>query len=804
MYVIYISKYKKEDAICDAPFCIYDNRSPAEDIWVQEPVVDLSDSKAGSVKFTLPLTHCMYDSLVKKTTIVTVKRIDKDDESVIFEGFVSAVEKDFYKNKTVFCEGFASYLNDSAQPAKEYFDISLDDYVRTLVSIHNERMKNEPHKTFSVGIVDSEFPEVEITEKRRNLGQDTGKIDPKVSPYEVTQFDSTFAYLSNLQSRCRSHLIFTKNPEGSEHAYNIDFIKNLPLKPNAQPIVFGENLLDYADKYDSANLCTAVLPIASANDYGGSKVGEVIMKIPDISVYYYETMLSLNANELYNGRKIEIDTIIHVGSLDKFYRVTQVNPEIIFVPLAGNGTIIYGSMLGWNGDEYGYVPVNINSDLRTSKVFTRRSFFPKEADGSTYYYFVAEEEGKIYSWNNNTFTEITDQGLKDRINGVQPYHVFEYHIDDSIKHLYLTSRTHNIGFNDRPNAIYDIGVEGIYNLETSKTNEEGWTSVADYDIDLSYESEGATYYGANKLYLAGWGDSLPTEIRREVYAYQVKDYTIGSEYGPERVEILKNKRIVYREEGKYYEIEDFGSGYDVAKVDVKGLDAVYISTRAQSYEDTCLWYITDGSGQMLTYEKIDTGTSFTSRIYYKVDLTKPETKGGSTLYFGGFGDKLALRVFEFIKTTGTLSSYMTVEGAKEYSEVDSETGETIIYHKEGSMYVESDKLIDIYGRIERKVQFNYIDNPEMLVNKAVDYLLNSQYDDLEIEVTGYDLHNQNLDISSFEISTMTPVISEFHGINKNYPVTELSIRLDSPDDSRLKFGETKTLEDRINEGSETI
>ena len=138
MYSVYISNYKREESgpFIVTPFLIYDTQSPSNDILLSDPIVDLEDSKAGSFTFIMPSSHIAYDWLVKKKTLITVKR---DDKKVIFEGVVTSEQRDLYKSKSVYSEGFPTFLNDSAQPRKEYFDISLEMYLRTLIRIHNDK-----------------------------------------------------------------------------------------------------------------------------------------------------------------------------------------------------------------------------------------------------------------------------------------------------------------------------------------------------------------------------------------------------------------------------------------------------------------------------------------------------------------------------------------------------------------------------------------------------------------------------------------------------------------------------------------
>ena len=66
MYSVYISDYLMNGSYVSGPTVVYDTKSPAKDMVMIDPVVDLEDSKAGSFSFTVPLNHYLLYLYARK------------------------------------------------------------------------------------------------------------------------------------------------------------------------------------------------------------------------------------------------------------------------------------------------------------------------------------------------------------------------------------------------------------------------------------------------------------------------------------------------------------------------------------------------------------------------------------------------------------------------------------------------------------------------------------------------------------------------------------------------------------------
>lgn len=123
-----------------------------------------------------------------------------------------------------------------------------------------------------------------------------------------------------------------------------------------------------------------------------------------------------------------------------------------------------------------------------------------------------------------------------------------------------------------------------------------------------------------------------------------------------------------------------------------------------------------------------------------------------------------------------------IESIDAYLDVSSVNG--------GSRYVTSEPAIKKYGWIEKLVSWDDITDPSELLQKAKDYLANEQFDniDMVIEVSAVDLRYLSKDVQPINLLDSVRCISRPHGMDKVFPVTELSIQLDCPENSTYTLG----------------
>lgn len=921
MYSVYISDYKKDGSYISEPALLFDTRSPAKDATVLDPVCDLEDSKAGSFSFKLPLNHWLYDCLEKKRTLVTICRdkANENKEKIIFEGIVTSAERDLYKNKTVYCEGFATFLNDTCQPKKEYFDISMKEYVGALIDNHNSKYSTRDRK-FEVIWDDDNMPSF----PEKDTASDSDK-----SIYEVTQYESTFVYLQDLQTRCKGHFIFTVNPnENSSCKYQIKYIKDYPEpEANSQEIRFGLNMLDYVDNYNFSNICTSILPIANPSNYSESAIGEIVGMIPDanrvVGEFAHLTEKIHNADhsqEWYqftdqntnNGDYIYVincwpsvdneAAFFSTGGAHHLLKVvdntklaeTVTDPDErwkAFKKVSRSTMVFWCAQLGnltSTGVPYAK-PFNLirhdNQDFFVAQ-YCRKEVFPT---GNAGVYFIDTLNSKVYIWNvsRNDYDEVTGS-LKDQIIGLSSYHVVSYHIpyytyrgdvatmadlpatapagdayyvtqqgvegyftinindntwyeidaiDKSVigeltpgvDRLYASARSVNqsVVEDSTANFLWSIAYHGAEldrQQMSDNTNTGTWNSISDNEFDIALSSNANKYYKAQVLNVAGWGGSIRTTIKKGSYSYKTADSTIGERLSPSAYSSYSdshdsgdpNTRDTWPNGYinnwlSYNRTDYYGNGVCINEMsggrtehyNIRDKKAVYVTSRmSQSYTpnhgNPCLWLLTDESDQVIYVEPLGSGT--TTEINTLIDKTDEKFAGACNLVVNKWGN-VDIEVHDYIKQTGGLTDYITAEGAEDYYYYSYEHHiDRTKVHEKGSLYVENPALIDIYGRIERMVEFQNVGDPNSLVRTAVNYLMNTQYDDISITLTGVDMHALDINVEAFDVSKKYPVYSAPHGLDKSMPITSLRINLISPDDNELTLGETKTFAERLEEG----
>lgn len=201
------------------------------DSQVVSPNLDLEDSMAGSLEFTIPVSHPYYGKIRRLTTNIKVYQ----DDILIFSGRVTEEKKDFTKNISYYCEGDLALLNDTTQPQAEYHNMTVRGFLETLINIHNSKVENE--KQFRVGVVT-------VTDSNDSI-------------YRYTNRENTLECIKDkLLDRFGGHIRVTIE-EGIRY---IDYLADYP-NTNEQVIRFGENLLDYTSDLNMADLYTVIIPL---------------------------------------------------------------------------------------------------------------------------------------------------------------------------------------------------------------------------------------------------------------------------------------------------------------------------------------------------------------------------------------------------------------------------------------------------------------------------------------------------------------------------------------------------------------
>lgn len=212
----------------------YDPR--IDELALINPVVTLEENKAGSFVFTMPQGHPAYEEIKRRKTMIEVY----NDEILIFCGIPTAVTEDFWKQRTITCEGELTYLNDSVQRQARYQNMTVRGLLETYINNHNAQV--EDSKKFEVGVVT-------VT-------------DPNDSLYRYTNMQST---MTELKEDFTDNLggIFRVRYEGNKRY--LDYLADSP-NTCSQIIRLGKNLTDYNSNIDSSDIATAIIPLGAKLD----------------------------------------------------------------------------------------------------------------------------------------------------------------------------------------------------------------------------------------------------------------------------------------------------------------------------------------------------------------------------------------------------------------------------------------------------------------------------------------------------------------------------------------------------------
>ena len=108
----------------------------------------------------------------------------------------------------------------------------------------------------------------------------------------------------------------------------------------------------------------------------------------------------------------------------------------------------------------------------------------------------------------------------------------------------------------------------------------------------------------------------------------------------------------------------------------------------------------------------------------------------------------------------------------------------------GSLYVQSDEAVASHGWIAKMVNWDDVSDPQVLLEKAREYLADLQFDNLELELSALDLHYLDVETEAVKLLDEIRVISRPHGLDRLFPVTRLEIPLDAPENTQFKMGDS--------------
>ena len=198
-----------------------------------------------------------------------------------------------------------------------------------------------------------------------------------------------------------------------------------------------------------------------------------------------------------------------------------------------------------------------------------------------------------------------------------------------------------------------------------------------------------------------------------------------------------------------------------------------------------------------------------ANTFYLHALSEPIEASTQKIEFGknlldfttGFDDSVMCSV---LRPRGKSLGEGMVDGLNEYVELtsaqDGERTYTDADHEEpikltiAHPYIKNTTSgggIDVYGWIEKTMDFSDVDDEEELAKKAIDWMVKHRFKDTQLDLKAFDMSYLGVDYSQIRFFQNIHVVSKPHALERDFPVLGISIPLDNPANATYTLGKTK-------------
>lgn len=249
--------------------------------------------------------------------------------------------------------------------------------------------------------------------------------------------------------------------------------------------------------------------------------------------------------------------------------------------------------------------------------------------------------------------------------------------------------------------------------------------------------------------------------------------------------------------GHYISSEDFDIYYNPNEVGTYSGSNTYFPVEAgKTYYISCrnregriMWALKDSNWNLVDYYSASSNEGMTDLVESKIEIPKSDVGNTYYLAIAGFGEDIQPRVNSAIEAGEDFDKYVTVESANN-----------------GSIYVVNEESVSNYGWIEKQLTWGDTDDPQKLKELAETYLKDGQFDEMTLEVSAVDLQLMGINIDSINILDEVHVVSKPHGLDKTFPVTELTIKMGETNAGEFTLGHKteQTLSGIVNDANEEL
>lgn len=114
---------------------------------------------------------------------------------------------------------------------------------------------------------------------------------------------------------------------------------------------------------------------------------------------------------------------------------------------------------------------------------------------------------------------------------------------------------------------------------------------------------------------------------------------------------------------------------------------------------------------------------------------------------------------------------------------------TIKSVNDGVDFIYSESAVNTYGWIYKTVTFDDVNVPANLLSKGRQYLQDIQFENVSFEVQAVDLNMLDVSIERIKMLDTIRVVSEPNGLDRYFPVTKMTIQLDTPSNNTITLGQ---------------
>jgi len=271
-------------------------------------------------------------------------------------------------------------------------------------------------------------------------------------------------------------------------------------------------------------------------------------------------------------------------------------------------------------------------------------------------------------------------------------------------------------------------------------------------------------------------------------------------------------------------ISPYLSGYKAKSFFVNPGDVYYLTSRmqkGQKYDEhgnevTYVFYaicrLINGIPIIYSSKDLSTGTGAEDLKETKIEI--PNTGEDWYLYICGNDYDYPFVLYRDKEIPDSFEDYITAEKANNSSlYVKASPRDVTTYDADGNPTTVTVDPLTEWGYVEKSIEFSIPAKvadtqtagdeiyptlsekreyraSKYLVTKATEYLEQYQFDNLQIEISAFDLATLGVDCEAIDIFQMIGAVSPKHGLNKQFPVNKVKFTLNDPTSNVYTLGDT--------------